>query len=249
MVQPPSGYLLWGCQLIHSRLIIENKHFIVTVSHTTSSIKCKHNFLLLQGVIWCSTDVIVFIAGPLILFNLQQTGAVVTAGCLTASVCRLRAYQCAPLWSRSPSPHAPFNHNSRSHVPSPLPLVVTSAFATEGQSFNTSQQERWHETMSSPLPHPWAEYSMHLCSMQINESRPSCVYFRRLLEHDTGQQKQKLVCVIMLQFMGCSMCIKWHEPGTVKWKKTTWSCLWLFLDWSYFWLLYSCLPLNLLCTV
>lgn len=133
----PSGYLS-GWQLIRSSLIIENKHFNATVSHTASSIKCKYNFLLLQGVIWCCTDVIVFIAGPLILFNLQQTGAVVTAGCLTASVCLQQPPPSVSMRSTVVTltqPHAPCNHNSRSHVPPPLPLVVTSAFATDRQSF------------------------------------------------------------------------------------------------------------------
>lgn len=96
----------------------------VLLSHTTNSMKPKRNFLLLQGVIWCITDVMVFMVGPLILVNLQQTEAVVTAGCLSPAAAS-RLYERAPLWSHSS------NHNSCSHVPPPLPPAVTS----DGQSF------------------------------------------------------------------------------------------------------------------
>lgn len=56
-----------------------------------------------------------------------------------------------------------------------------------------------------------AWYSVHLYGMQINESCPSCVYFRWLLQHETGQQKHQCV-FIMLQFMG-TVCIKWYKSG------------------------------------
>ena len=151
------------------------------MSHTASSIKCKHHFLLLQGVIWCCTDVIVFMVGPLILFNLQQTGAVVTA-----SVCLQQPYQCAPLWSHSASL---MHHITTTPVPmspsSPAPGCDLSPRHRQAE-FHMTQRESWHETHELPSP---AGYSVHLYSMQINESRPSCVYFRWQLEHETGQQK------------------------------------------------------------
>lgn len=106
------------------------------ITHHKQDFKCRHNFLLLQGVIWCCIDVIVFMAGPLILSNLQQTGAAVTAYvCLQppspcVSMCPACCGHTQPA-SCTIKPQLPFP----CQPPRPLHLIVTSAITTDGQSF------------------------------------------------------------------------------------------------------------------
>lgn len=233
MAQTPSGYLL-GRPLIQSSLIIEKAHFSAAVPHTTRSTKCKRHFLLLQGLIWCCTDVIVFTMGPLILFNLQQTGAELTAGCLSAAAASM-----SPTVVAFPKPYKPYKPQA------PFPCPTASAPGCDlsvGHSqagFHAAQRERWRR----PHEPPQAGHSVHLYCMQINESCPSWVCFRRLLEHETGQQKHQFV------FSGCyslwvrRICIKRYKSGDVKWggeKKHR------VLPSSIFRVLYSCFSL-LLC--
>lgn len=125
MAPPPP---LEDVELIQS-LIIANKHFSATVSHTASSVKSEHHFLLLHGLIWCSSDVMVFtVVGPLILFNLQQTGAVVTAGCPSVCLSAVAVSMLSSaLWFRSPGLMPHITTTPIPKFPLLCPLVVTSA--------------------------------------------------------------------------------------------------------------------------
>lgn len=115
------------------------------ITHHKQDFKCRHNFLLLQGVIWCCIDVIVFMAGPLILSNLQQTGAAVTA-----YVCLQPPSPCVsmcPAVVTLSRLHAPYNHNCLSHVnpPASAPNCDLSHHHRWAE-FHVSQREHWHNT-------------------------------------------------------------------------------------------------------
>lgn len=178
-------------ELIQS-LIIANKHFSATVSHTASSVKSEHHFLLLHGLIWCSSDVIVFtVVGPLILFNLQQTGAVVTAGCpsVCLSVCLSAAavsMLSSALWFRSPGL---VRHRTTAPIPMfPLlgPLVVTSA-----------DRDRLGRVSCDPAGPLLARHPRIQRAPLQHANKPIAPLLRlfsiRPLEREAGQQKHQCV--------------------------------------------------------
>lgn len=176
-------------------LILENKQLTSPVSHTASSI--KHHFLLLRGVIRCSTDVIHFTAGP--CNSLKFTADRSCGDCIS-----LHPYQCAPLWPRSPvqpqMSHAPLRPRHRQAAS----CDPAGALAAD------------HDL-------PSAGFGVHLHSRRTNESYPSCVYFRELLEHETSQQKHTQV-FRTVQFMVCSTCVQ--RLAELGGKNPTWFCLW-----------------------
>lgn len=124
------------------------------------------------------------------------------------SVCsrRLHAYQCALLWSHS----AGFMHHiTTTAFPMSTPPPSAPKCDLSHQMGRVSCVPAGALAQHHKLLLAW--YSVHLYGMQINESCPSCVYFRWLLQHETGQQKHQCV-FIMLQFMG-TVCIKWYKSG------------------------------------
>lgn len=120
------------------------------ITHHKQDFKCRHNFLLLQGVIWCCIDVIVFMAGPLILSNLQQTGAAVTAYvCLPAAAVSMRINVPCMLWSHS----AGFMHHITTtafpmSTPPPSAPNCDLSHHHRWAEFHVSQREHWHNTTS-----------------------------------------------------------------------------------------------------
>lgn len=105
--------------------------------------------------------------GPLIVFNLEQTGVVGT-------IC-LCPYQCSPLWS--------YLSGFMLHINTQLQFPrLAACCGLWTQAFATSQR---------------AGHSGHLYSGRINDSCPFCVYFRWLQEHETGQPKHRCVFILV----------------------------------------------------